>query len=105
MAPVSLFQHYSKNQGTYEWKMFVIGFSCHVNTSIGLGFVTFLAKYHGMIVQWQMFYTMLRALFFCSRALNAYAGLLIPHKTRLYYLPIFWYTSYPLMILSYFLMD
>ena len=82
--------------------MFVIGFSNHVNTSGSLGFVTFLSKDHGMILQWAMFYVMLYALFFCSRALNAYAFLHVPHKKRLNSLPLFWYTAYPIMIVAYF---
>ena len=52
-----------------------------------------------------MFYVMLRALFFCSRALNAYFLLIIPHKERLSYLIFFWYTAYPLLIVSYFFRD
>ena len=105
MAPQSLFQHYSKHQGTYEWKMFVIGFSNHVNTSIALGIASVLAQEHGMILEWLSFYACLRALFFVSRALNAYMFLTIPHLTRLRYLPIFWYISYPVVVVAYFIKD
>ena len=52
-----------------------------------------------------MFYVMLRALFFCSRALNAYYLLVIPHAERLTYLVFFWYTAYPLLIVSYLFRD
>ena len=52
-----------------------------------------------------MFYVMLRALFFCSRALNAYYLLVIPHVERLTYLVFFWYTAYPLLIVSYLFRD
>ena len=48
---------------------------------------------------------MLWALFFLSRSLNAYAGLATNHKERLEYLPILWYTSYPLVIAAYIFMD
>ena len=85
--------------------MFVIGFSCHVNTSVALGFTAYLAKDHGLIARWGLFSVMLRALFFCSRALNAYFLLVMPHRERLSFMIFFWYTAYPLLIVAYFFRD
>ena len=85
--------------------MFVIGFSNHVNTSIALGIASVLAQVHGLLSDWALFYVTLRALAFCSRALNGYAFLHITHKDRLAYLPIFWYISYPLVVIAYYMSD